>query len=155
MLPPPGDAPAETSPATAPPRLLPPDEPLLATPPALPARPVPEPVAPTPTELDPALDTPPELSTPRDVIDPVAVSLRSLRFSRRCARGRMAQRQTSWPCTIRKRQLPYMDALATAGWHCSPDLTAWAWDAADEARNRVIADKARACERFMVHLTRE
>jgi hypothetical protein len=66
-------------------------------------------------ELDPKFDKSPELDTPRDVIEPVAVSLRSLKFSTRCARGRMAQRQTSWPLTIRRRQLLYMDALATAG----------------------------------------
>ncbi len=155
MLPPPADPPADTSPAPAPLRLLPPEEPLLATPPALPARPVPEPAVPIPIEFDPEVDRPPELGMLRDVIDPVAVSPRSLRFSRRCARGRMAQRQTSWPLTIRRRQLPYMDALTAAGWHCWPDLGIWAWTEADEARNRAIADKARACERFMVHLTRD
>jgi len=66
----------------------------------------------------------------------------------------MAQRQNSWPRTMRMRQLPYIDAFATAGWHCCPGRTAWAYDEVEEARNRATPDKARACERFIVHLHR-
>jgi hypothetical protein len=174
---PPTEAPADASPGAAPARPPPADLPAALPEPEFPAAPataLPEEDALLPV-VEPAIAEEPATDradvpaatalvpepkrrsrndAPGAPMDPVVSALTSWLSARR-AWGRIAHRQTSWPWTMRRRQLPYMDALATAGWHCWPDLGIWAWTEADVARNRVIADKARACERFMVHLTRE
>jgi hypothetical protein len=174
---PPMEAPDDASPGAAPERPAPADLPAALLEPGFPTAPamaLPEEVTllpvvepeiagepaadradvPTATELVPEPKRRSRNDAPGTPVDPVVSALTSWFIARRAC-GRMAHRQTSWPWTMRRRQLPYMDALATAGWHCWPDLGIWAWAEADVARNKVIADKARACERFMVHLTRE
>ena len=174
---PPREAPADASPGAAPARPPPADRPAALPEPAFPTAPamaLPEEVALldvvdpaiagepaadragvlTTTELVPEPKSRSRNDAPGTPMDPVVSALTSW-FTARRACGRIAHRQTSCPWTMRRRQLPYRDALATAGWHCWPDLGIWAWAEADVARNKVIADKARACERFMVHFTRE
>ena len=132
-----------------------PDEPPLTAPPLD----GPRPSLPPTTEPDPPVGLSPTVVGPRPGVNPLMDPVMSLarsdcrsplvKASLRMACGRIAHRQNSWPRTMRRRQLPYIDALATAGTHCCPGFPTCAKDDVVETRNRAMPDKAKACERFI------